>query len=99
MEKSKGLGRSRAGLSQGRASPPAMVLELSYLGRNAPELRVFAAIMPAVVLLVCEIAGAAMGVHLLHALLCLPPHQPTEGRQGVNPGPAFASPSPSASQP
>lgn len=57
----------------------AIVL-LPYLSGDAPELRLFAAVVPAVLFLLCEIAGTAVGMHFLHALVCLPTYQPSVGR-------------------
>lgn len=82
MEESKGLGRARAGASQGQEKSciPTAIPALPYLGRDAPKLGVFAAVVGAVLVTLCEVLGAVIGVYLCHALLRLPTHQPTAGR-------------------
>lgn len=95
MEESKGLGRARAGASHGQGrsfSPTTAIPALPYLGRDAPELGVFAALVGAVLRVpLCDVLGTVIGVHLCHALLRLPTHQPAAGRGGLSPGPASAA--------
>lgn len=81
MEESKSLGRARARASQGQGKSfsPTAIPSLPYLGRDAPKLGVFAAVMGAVLVPLCEVLSTLIGVHLCHALLRLPTHQPTAG--------------------
>lgn len=83
MEESRGLGRARGwsiSRARGELLPHRCHPSTAYLGRDAPELGVFAAAVGAVLVPLCDVVGTAIGVHLCHALLRLPTHQPAAGR-------------------
>lgn len=96
MEESKGLehpglGTPTKGVREGAGLPrsPSPTPLPPYLCRDAAELGVFAALVPALLVIVYQVLGTAPRVHLLHAGLCLPAHQPAAGRQGVSTGALF----------